>query len=142
MKAKEFLNQPRKLDVLIKNKLIEIEQWKGIAFSSTAQQNGERVQSSGSQQKMADAIDRYVDYENELNRQIDELIDTKRDVLAVIEQLDTIEYDLLHKVYVQFLTLSEVAVMFDRSYSNITTIHGRALKKVQDILDEREQINK
>lgn len=142
MKAKEFLNQPRKLDVLITNKLIEIEQWKAIALSSTAQQTGERVQSSGSQQKMADAIDRYVDYENELNRQIDELIDTKRDVLAVIEQLETIEYDVLHKIYVQFLTFSDVADLYDRSYSNITTIHGRALKNVQVLLDGRKKDDK
>lgn len=142
MKAKEFLNQPKKLDVLIKNKLIEIEQWKAIAMSSTAQQSGERVQSSGSQQKMADAVTKYIDYEQELRMQIGELLAIKKDVLAVIERLDAIEYDLLHKIYVQFLTFAEVADLYDRSYSNITTIHGRALKNVQVILDDREKNDK
>ena len=36
MKAKEFLEQVRKLNVLIENKLAEIAQWKAIATSATA----------------------------------------------------------------------------------------------------------
>ena len=138
MKAKEFLKQLKKLDCMIENKIIEKEQWKSIAEGTGMNSEGERVQSSGSQQKMADAVNRYVDIEKEIDRFIDRLIDTKKDVISVIEQLNATEYDFLHKVYVQYLTLDDVADMYDKSHSWAITTHGRALQKVQRILDERE----
>ena len=136
MTAKDFLKQLTKLDMMIENKQIEKEQWKAIALNVTAKYEGERVQASSSQQKMADAIDRYIDIEREIDKHIDELIDTKKDVISVIEMLNPIEYDILHKIYIQFLTLYDVAAIYDKSYSWATTIHGRALKNVQKILDE------
>lgn len=115
MKAKAFLKQIEKLDKMIENKTFEVEYWKGIANGTTAQMGGERVQSSGSQQKMADAVVKYIELENEVAGQIDILIDTKKDVIRVIEQLDPIEYDLLHKHYVQHITLYEIASMYGNS---------------------------
>lgn len=136
--ALSFLNQVKKLDRLIENKLIEIEQWKSMATDITARMGGDRVKSSGSQTKMADAVERYVDLEAEINRDIDRLVDTKKDVVAVIEQLQAQEYDILHKIYVQYLTFYEVADILQISYSAVTTAHGRALKNVQHILNARK----
>ena len=65
-------------------------------------------------------------------------MDAKREVLGVIEQLNATEYDVLHKMYVQFLTLDEVAARKGKSYSWVTTMHGRALQDVQKILDGRD----
>ena len=137
MKAKEFLSQLEKLDRLIENKLIEKEQWKSIATGTTAKFGSERVQSSGSQQKMADAVCKYVDLEAEINADIDKLVDTRKNIIETIEMLEAEKYDLLHKVYVQGFTLDEVAAMYGNSYSWATTLHGRALKDVEKILEER-----
>lgn len=136
-KEKRFLNQIKKLDKLIENKLAEKEQWKLIASGTTIQLK-ERVQSSSNQQKMANAIVRYVDIESEINACIDSLVSKKRDVISVIEQLDVTEYDILHKVYVQYLSLYDVAEIYDKSYSWVTSVHGNALKNVREILDARE----
>lgn len=136
--AKNYLRQVEKLDVRIQNKLIERQQWKDIALGITASVGGERVQSSGSQQKMADAIVKCVDMESEIDALIDALIETKKDVIATIEQLENpTEYDILHKRYIQFLPLQEIADRYKREYTTITTTHGRALKNVQNILDKR-----
>lgn len=137
MKAKDFLLQLPKLEALIKNKLIEKQQWKDIALGITPQMSGDRVQSSGNQQKMACAIERMVDIEKELDEFVDNLIATRNEVLSVIEQLESDEYDFLHLVYVQHFTLKEVANLKDYSYSWATTFHGNALKKVQKILDSK-----
>lgn len=137
MNAKEFLRQIKKLDRLIENKLIEIQRWKDIANNTTATLSGERVQSSGNPQKIADAICRYIDLEREINQDIDKLVDAKKDVISVIEQLNATEYDITHKIYVQYLTLEDVADAYDRTYSWATTIHGRALKHIQNILNKR-----
>lgn len=137
MKAKEYLRQLKKLDKMIENKLAEKQHWKEIATSTTQTMSLDRVQSSGSQQKMADATSRYVDIEREIDKRVDKLVDARREVIEVIEQLDATEYDMLHKLYVQYWTLQDVANAMDKSYSWVTTVHGRALAHVQNIMDKR-----
>lgn len=136
--AKSYLRQVERLDVQIQNKLIEQQQWKDIALGITANIGGDRVQSSSSQQKMANAIEKCVDMEAEINQLVDSLIETKKDVIATIEKLDNpTEYDILHKRYIQFLELKEIAELYGREYTTITTTHGRALKNIQRLLAER-----
>jgi DNA-directed RNA polymerase specialized sigma subunit len=137
--ALSFLLQLRKIDKLIENKLIEIEQWKSMATDITARMGGDRVKSSGSQTRMADAVERYVDIEAEIKRDVDRLMEAKKDVVSVIEQLHAQEYDILHKIYVQYFTFYEVADILGISYSAVTTAHGRALKNVQHILNSRKK---
>lgn len=139
MNAKEFLNQIKKLDKLIENKLAEIRQWKDIANNTTVNMSGERVQSSGNHDTTAKAICTYLDMESELQKDVERLIAIKKDVINVIEQLNAIEYDVLHKIYVQDFTLQEVASLYDRRYEWATTTQGRALKHVQIILNKREE---
>jgi len=139
LKAKEYLKQLQKLDKLIENKLAEKERWKCIATTTTAPLGGERVQSSGNPQKMADAVCRYIELESEINACIDRIVDQRQEIISTIEMLDVKEYDLLHKVYVQHFTLQDVATALDKSYTWVTTMHGTALKSVQRILDERER---
>lgn len=132
--AKEFLNQVKKLDLQIKNKLIEKQQWKDIALGITSNMDGERVQSSGRKTKMADAIDRCVDMEAEIDRLVDKLVDTKKEVIETIEQLDSpTQYDVLHMIYIQGKTLQEVADHYNMSYDWAATTHGRALRNVRAI---------
>ena len=47
---------------------MERQRWKSIALSITPNASGDRVQSSGSQQKMADAIHRYIDMDKEIDQ--------------------------------------------------------------------------
>lgn len=138
-KAQNYLKQVEKLDTMIRNKLIEKDQWRDIALGITSHSEGERVQSSGSKQKMAEAIDRCIDMDEEINQLIDRLIDLKRDVSSVIEQLNATEYDVLHKIYIQYLSLYDVADMKSKTYSWVTTVHGRALQNVLSILNEKER---
>ena len=138
IRAKEYLRQISKLDAMIRNKEIEKMQWRSIALGVTSSFGGEKVQSSGNPQKMSDAIATYIDLEHEIDDAVDRLVDTKREVISTIEQLPESEYDLLHKVYIQKMTLSEAAYAMDKSYSGATTIHGIALKHLQEILDRRD----
>ena len=135
MDAKAYLSQVKKLDTQIRNKLIEKQQWKDIALGITSNMDGERVQSSGRKTKMADAIDRCVDMEAEIDRLVDKLVDTKKEVIETIEQLDSpTQYDVLHMIYIQGKTLQEVADSYGMSYDWATTTHGRALKNVRNII--------
>lgn len=140
MNAKEFVLQIRKLDKLIENKLAEVQRWKDIANNTTVNMSGEKVQSSGNHDTIANAICTYIDLEREIRQCVDELIAKRKDILEVIEQLNATEYDILHKIYVQGFTLQEVASLYERRYEWATTIQGRALKNVQTILNKRKGI--
>lgn len=137
--AKEYLLQVEKLNTMIANKLAEKQQWKDEALSTTPKGNGERVQSSSNPQKMATAVINYVDIDKEIDNRIIELQNKRREIVETIELLPVSEYDLLHKVYIQGMTLAEAAFAKDKCYSWATTIHGTALKRLQKILDERER---
>lgn len=56
MKVKNYLQQVQKIDAVITNKMIEREQWLTLASSLSGQTDGERVKSSGSNQKMEDSV--------------------------------------------------------------------------------------
>lgn len=139
-KAQEFLEQVGKLNAMIENKMAEVEQWRCIACGITASAEGERVQSSGSKQKMSDAIDRVVDLQAEINALIDRLIDTKQKIIGTIEQLNATEYDILHKRYIQGMTFDEIGTVKNKSKSWATTIHGRALQSLNGILDNQDGV--
>lgn len=137
--AQIYLEQVEKQECIIKNKMIEKQQWMDIALGITASMEGERVQSTGSQSKMADAVSKCVDMEAEINAQVDKLIDLKKEVIATIEQVHSAtEYMILHMRYIQYIKLKDIALKWDEEYTNITTAHGRALASVQRILEERK----
>lgn len=139
----EYLLNYNGYNVKIKNRKFQREQLFDIACSTTAKtksvlvegelHNMEKVQSSGSNQQMADAIDEYVDLENDVYGILD-LIKKRDAIIKNIEKLNITEYDVLHKIYIQNMDLNEVAEECDKSYSWVTSTHGRALKNLQKIL--------
>lgn len=159
--AQVYLEQVERLDARIKNKLIEKQQWFDLAvgLSSggetifmkkivngkeiTEAHNMEKVQSSGNPSKMSDAVSRCVDMEAEIDLIVAELVATKKEVIQTIERLDNAtEYNVLHMRYIQFRELQEIADHYGKDYGWVTTCHGRALKNVQRLLNERKRIEK
>lgn len=138
MEATAFLEKVKRLDILIKNKLIERDQWHELAMSVTSYSDGERVQSSGNLQKMADAVARCVDMQAEIDALIERIVAEKAEVLAVIEQLPPDEYDVLHMRYIQHLTNDEINMARDRSVTWASTIISKGKAHVQQILDGEE----
>lgn len=132
----EFLQQVGKYEAIIHNKLIEAEQWKALAESTTSVLTPDKVQTSGSKQKMADAVDRYIDIQNEINDYIDKLYEAKKEVLSKIEQLEPVDYDILHKMYVQFMSFNDVAASYEMSYSWACKQHKKALEHLDTILSK------
>lgn len=141
MTSKEYLKrlarQLEKLETMISNKIEEQAKWKAISLNITSHSDGQRVQSSGNKQKMADAIDRRIDIEREINTLIDQLYDTRRELLDVIEQLNVDEYDVLYKRYIQRMTFDEIGFAKGQSKSWTTTVHGRGIENVQRIIDRK-----
>ena len=127
--AQLFLEQVEKLDAMIRNKLIEKQQWRDIEEDIAANVAGELEQSS--------AIRRCEEMEAELDSLVALLIAKKKEVTQTIEQLySATEYNVLHMRYIQFKTLQEIADAYGYEYTWATTTNGRALKNVSEILNK------
>lgn len=138
MDASCYLKQLEKLDAIIKNKQIEKARWRDIALSITGHSDGERVQSTGSKQKMADAVIEYSDIDAEIEQEISAAKRAEREIIKTIERLSAKEYDILHMIYIQRLTSKEIAAAKGKSTSWVTATHRQALQSVQQILDDRD----
>ena len=143
MTAKDYLLEIKRLDTLIQNKTAEKRKWEIVTLEMatviTASTEGERVQSSGSKQRIADTVDSGIDRVRRIEKRIKELYAQMDAIIADIERLPEEYSDILHKVYVQYMSLKEVAAIRDESYSTVATNHGRALKMVSDILESRKR---
>lgn len=135
--GKRYLLEIRKIDAMLENKKAELKYWNDIALSSTLQIT-ERVQSSGSQQIMADAVVNALSVQEEINDCVIALKNKKDEIIDVIEQLNVDEYDLLHKVYIQYYTLKEYQWFKKTSYRSVISIHGNALNNVMHILERKK----
>ena len=146
-KAQEYLRELKEINGDIENMLAEAERWRMIAYGSghggqTVKVNGieyamDRVQTSGNQQRMADAVCEYIDIEADIKAELAKLADKRKEIIGTIMMLPYHKRNVLHKRYVQDKTFDEIAEACGKSKSWVTSIHGRALQDVQRILDER-----
>lgn len=141
-----YLELIAKYTKMIKNRKIDSMQLMDIATSTTAKSvsvqigkelhNMDKVQSSSSKQKMADAIDEKVDLENDYYG-IKDLMAKRQAIIDEIEELSLDEYDVLYKRYVQEMEYQDIADSCDKSYSWATSVHGRALKNLEKLRSDK-----
>lgn len=137
--AQEFLQQVRLYDIHINNMLEEKARLEALALKITSAWGSEHVSGSGNQDKMGDAIAKIVDMEMEIDKAVDDFVDKKNEVKAVLNKIQkSDQLELLYKVYIQYETLEKVACEMNMSYRNACYIHGAALQTVESILAEKK----
>lgn len=138
--AQIYLERVERIDGILEGKLAEQRQWKELALNISANMIGERVQSSSTNSKMADAIDRVIDMEKSVLDAVNGLIAEKQRIVKTLEKLySPMEYKILHLRYIQYISLTDIAEKLNKEYTWVTTTHGRALKSVQKILDKEKK---
>lgn len=142
MEAKAFLQQVRRLDYEIENKLIERAQWLDLGRRVSPNYSGAGGKSAGGRGGVERAAVQLGDLDRELDKMVDKLIRKKQRISSTLSRLPNAqEYEVLHLRYIQYLSLMEIADRWRVPYTNVTTIHGRALRNLQRILDEEERKN-
>lgn len=131
MRAKEYLSKLYYLSEKIKGDRERVERLKEQAEKRTSNLSPNKVQSSGSQSKTADAVCEWVVIE----KQIAEDEKKMQEILSTIEKLKPYESLVLYQVYKNDKSLGEVSREIHRSYSWVAKIHRIGVKKVQKILD-------
>ena len=100
MQAKEYLNQIRKYDILIENKTQMILRLRMQGESITAAMGGERVQSSGPQDKLGDIVAEIVDLRASIRENVEQMTRIKADVINTIDKVG--DADLINVLYKRY----------------------------------------
>ena len=137
MTAKEYLGQAYRLDQRINSKMHQIESLRSLTQKVTASYDGEVVSHTRNVTSLQDAIIHLMEAEDELNRQIDELVDLKMEISRTISRVRNENYRLILEMrYLCFNTWEEIATTLHYTDRWLRKMHDRALDVVDAILRE------
>lgn len=132
MTAKEYLSQAYRLDQRINSKIEQVASLNDLATKCTSTLTGMPRNPNRASSTMADAVGKIIDLQNEINRDIDRLVDLKREIVTVIKAIENPEYQtLLEKRYLCFLTWEKIAVDMGYDLRWLYRIHKRALDEIR-----------
>ena len=133
MKSKEYLQQLKLLDVKIDQKLKQAGDLRQMAQATGAlDYSKDRVQTSSSGDALSNAVIKYLSLEEEIDRQIDQFVDLKNQIINQIQGLKDVNYvQVLFKRYVEYKKLEVIAVEMDYTYSYVRALHGYALQEFE-----------
>lgn len=132
MTAKEYLSQAFRLDQRINSKIEQVASLNDLATKCTSSLTGMPRNPNRATSTMADAVSKIIDLQAEINRDIDRLVDLKREIVTVIKAIENPEYQtLLEKRYLCFLTWEQIAVDMGYDLRWLYRIHKRALEQIR-----------
>ena len=136
MTAREFLNQAYKLDQRINSKLEQISVLNDLALKVTGVITGMPHSPNPGSSRVADAVDKIIDLQAEINRDVDSLVDIKREITHVIKAVDNTDCRLLLEMrYLCYRSWEQIAVDMNYSIDNVFRVHRKALRLVGEILE-------
>lgn len=139
MNAKEYLSQARFLDMRINSKIQQIASLNDLATKCTSTISDMPRNPNRGGSRMADAIVKIIDLEEAINRDIDALVDLKREIMSTIKSVSNTEYQtILEKRYLCFISWEQIAVDMNYSMQYAFRMHDRALKEIDRILQSGE----
>lgn len=139
MRAKDFLSRAYMLDQRIRAKLEQIKCIRSLATQASSSFGGEKVSHDRNIHSIEDAVLRIVALEESLGHQIAELIDSRKEINSVIEQISKEKYRLiLEKRYLCFLTWDQIAADMNYTRRWILRCHKFAVEEVDALLANRE----
>ena len=131
MTALDFLSQAYRLDLRIESKLEQINSLNELATKCTATISGMPRSPNQSISSMADTVTKIVDLQIEIDRDIHQLIDIKRQIVASIKAVDNKEFQtLLELRFLCGCTWEEIAIKMGLSIQHTYRMRDRALKKI------------
>ena len=131
MKAKEYLSQARFLDNRINSKIQQVSSLNELATKCTATISDMPHSPNSGGSTMADAVCKIIDLQEEINKDIDRLVDLKREIMGVIKAVPNVEYQtILEKRYLCFISWEQIAVDMNYSMQHIHRMHSSALKEI------------
>ncbi|HQK35980.1 MAG TPA: DUF1492 domain-containing protein [Spirochaetales bacterium] len=138
MTTKEYLGQAYRLDQRINSKLEQVASLNELATKCTSTLTGMPRNPNRGNSTMADAVGKIIDLQAEINRDIDQLVDMKREMVKLIKAVNNTEYQtLLELRYLCFKTWEQIAVDMGYNVRHVYRLHDEATEKI--VLPQTQQ---
>lgn len=132
MTAVEYLSQAYRLDIRINSKIEQVASLNDLALKATSVITGMPHSPNKGKSSMADTIDKIIDLQAEINRDIDTLVDLKAEIVTVIKAVENTEYQtLLEKRYLNYMSWESIAVDMGYSIQHLYRLREKAYAEVK-----------
>ena len=132
MKAKEYLSQAYRLDQRIDAKIEQVMSLRNLAAKATSTLSDAAPSGTRNVHRMEDIIIKIIDLEEEINADIDNLVDLKREIMAAIRSIHDPDYcTVLELRYLCFKPWEQIAVEMGYGIDNVYKLHRMALKMLE-----------
>ena len=137
MTVKEYLDQAFRLDQRINSKVEQVASLNTLATKCTTVLTGMPRNPSHSVSTTVDIIEKIVDMQVEINKDIDRLVDLKREIVQVIKSVTDTEFQtLLELRYLCFKPWEQIAVEMGYDLRYVFKLHGQALDRCLPLISE------
>lgn len=129
-RTKKYLGQLQFLNRAIKNRTRDIQQIRETLTNISIELKGDRIQSSGSKDKLGDSIAKLVDLERETGELIEQYAAKKHTINTQLESMSKPDYyTVLYMKYCDGMKLYEIGDELHYSEVTVKRIHLKALKE-------------
>ena len=138
MNAYDYLSQAYMLEQRIQTKLQHITSLRSLAKTVQSFAGNEPVSHTRNVTRLEDTVIKIMEQEHELNLEIDRLVDLKREIMEVLDEVKDMNYRLiLEKRYLCFESWPKIGEDMGHSDRWAQLKRQAALRVVQQILDKR-----
>lgn len=135
MTAKEYMEQARFLDMQINSKTEQLKALNELATKVTTVYSDMPHSPNRNTSRMEETIAKIIDLENEIDKDINILVDLKKEIIGVVSKVGTPEYrTILEMRYLQFKKWEQIALLMSTDLRWVYRMHGKALKEVHEII--------
>lgn len=140
MDAKEYLGRVYRIDQQISSKIEQVSMLRSLVTKTTAALGTEPVSGTRNPHRMEEIIGRLMALEDEINSGVDCLIDTKREIMGIIGEIENPEHrTLLELRYLCYNPWAEIAGKMECGLRWVHVLHGRALADAEKIFSKKKQ---
>lgn len=136
--VKKYLSQGFGLNQRIESKLGQIEKLRDLASKATVTYSDMPKGSNVGTSKMQDCICEIVDLESEINEDMLQLVELKKEIIRMIKGVENMELQtILELRYLSYMRWEDIAIELGYGIDNVFRLHRNALDEIN--IDERIQ---
>lgn len=137
MTAEEFLEQYGDITAKIRRKQRLKENLEAQMYNVTSHLTPDKVQSSGSLQKIAEAVEEALDLEEEIKELYKLKNKVRKEIEYVLDRISDIRLcEVLYEKYLLLTPEETIAAVIDRSEDRVSKLIKEGQEEVQRILDK------
>jgi len=133
--AKDYLSQAYRIDQRINSKIEQVSSLHDLATKATSTLSDIPPSGTRNFHSMENIICKILDLESDINTDLNNLLDLKREIVELIKSISNHEYQTIMELrYLCYKPWEQIAVNMDYSIHHLYKIHNAALEYFSDLM--------